>query len=120
MFTGLKRDEATKFSFYLSLPIIGGAVSFKLFHVIKGGDFGSLSLILVGALLAFIVGVLTIHLLLNYVKKSSLKVFSYYRFILALAILLAYFNLQVLSLITFGVAVIYLVLMMVRREKELK
>ncbi|ACK41448.1 MULTISPECIES: undecaprenyl-diphosphate phosphatase [Dictyoglomus] len=118
MFTGLKRDEATKFSFYLSLPIIGGAVFFKLFHVIKSGDLGSLSLILWGAIVAFIVGILTIHLLLNYVKKASLKVFSYYRFILALAILLAYFNLQVLSLIVFGVAIVYLIFRMVRGEKE--
>jgi len=106
MFTGLKRDEATKFSFYLSLPIIGGAVFFKLFHVIKSGDLGSLSLILWGAIVAFIV------------KKASLKVFSYYRFILALAILLAYFNLQVLSLIVFGVAIVYLIFRMVRGEKE--
>jgi len=48
MFTGLRRDEATKFSFYLSLPIIGGAVFFKLFHVIKGENSGNLSLILWG------------------------------------------------------------------------
>jgi len=114
MFTGLRRDEATKFSFYLSLPIIGGAVFFKLFHVIKGENSGNLSLILWGALVSFIVGILTIHLLLNYVKKSSLKVFSYYRFILALSILFAYFGFQIPSLIIFGVAIIYLVFSMAK------
>jgi len=114
MFTGLRRDEATKFSFYLSLPIIGGAVFFKLFHVIKGENSGNLSLILWGAFWAFIVGILTIHLLLNYVKKSSLKVFSYYRFILALSILFAYFGFQIPSLIIFGVAIIYLVFSMAK------
>ncbi len=117
MVTGLRREEATKFSFYLSLPIIGGAVIFKLFHVIKGENSESLSLILWGAFWAFIIGILTIHLLLNYVKRSSLKIFSYYRFILALAILFAYFKLQILSLIVFGVAVIYLILMMARRKE---
>lgn len=116
MFTGLRRDEATKFSFYLSLPIIGGAVFFKLFHVIKGENSGNLSLILWGALVSFIVGILTIHLLLNYVKKSSLKVFSYYRFILALSILFAYFGLQIPSLIIFGVAIIYLIFSMAKAE----
>lgn len=114
MFTGLRRDEATKFSFYLSLPIIGGAVFFKLFHVIKGENSGNLSLILWGALVSFIVGILTIHLLLNYVKKSSLKVFSYYRFILALSILFAYFGFQIPSLIIFGVAIIYLIFSMAK------
>ncbi len=116
MFTGLRRDEATKFSFYLSLPIIGGAVFFKLFHVIKGENPGNLYLILWGAFWAFIVGILTIHLLLNYVKKSSLKVFSYYRFILALSILFAYFGLQIPSLIIFGVAIIYLIFSMAKAE----
>ncbi|MCX7720691.1 MAG: undecaprenyl-diphosphate phosphatase [Dictyoglomus thermophilum] len=116
MFTGLRRDEATKFSFYLSLPIIGGAVFFKLFHVIKGENSGNLSLILWGALVSFIVGILTIHLLLNYVKKSSLKVFSYYRFILALSILFAYFGFQIPSLIIFGIAIIYLVFSMAKAK----
>ncbi|ACI19941.1 undecaprenyl-diphosphate phosphatase [Dictyoglomus thermophilum] len=116
MFTGLRRDEATKFSFYLSLPIIGGAVFFKLLHVIKGENPGNLYLILWGAFWAFIVGILTIHLLLNYVKKSSLKVFSYYRFILALSILFAYFGLQIPSLIIFGVAIIYLIFSMAKAE----
>ncbi|MEN3012291.1 MAG: undecaprenyl-diphosphate phosphatase [Dictyoglomus thermophilum] len=114
MFTGLRRDEATKFSFYLSLPIIGGAVFFKLLHVIKGENPGNLYLILWGALVSFIVGIFTIHLLLNYVKKSSLKVFSCYRFILALSILLAYFGFQIPSLIIFGIAIIYLVFSMAK------
>lgn len=109
MFTGLKREEATKFSFYLSLPVIGGAVFFKLLDLLRGEGSGEILLILYGALISFIVGLFSIHLLLNYVRKSSLKVFSYYRFILSLSIILAYFNLQFLSLFVFLIAVLYLI-----------
>lgn len=108
MFTGLKRDEATKFSFYLSLPIIGGAVLFKMLDLFKGESNGEINLILYGATISFIVGIISIHLLLNYVKKSSLKVFANYRFILAISILLAYFKLHSLSIIFLGIAVFYL------------
>lgn len=120
MFTGLRRDEATKFSFYLSLPIIGGAVLFKMLDLLKGESNGEFSLILYGTTISFIVGILSIHLLLNYVKRASLKVFAYYRFILAISIFLAYFEFQLPSIIVFCFAIIYLIYMMLFKEKIIK
>ncbi len=108
MFTGLKREDATKFSFYLSLPIIGGAIFFRFLDLIKSRNSGELFLILYGTIISFITSLFTIHVLLNYVKKSSLEVFSYYRFILALAIIFAYLKLQIFSIIMFCIAVLYL------------
>lgn len=114
---GLKRDEATKFSFYLSLPVIGGAVLFKLIDLLKGEGNIEFTLILYGAIISFIIGIISIHLLLSYVKRSSLKVFAYYRFILATSILFAYFNLRILSFLLFAFAVIYLSWEMILKEK---
>lgn len=118
MFTGLRRDEATRFSFYLSLPIISGAVLFKITDLLKSESNGELILILYGAIISFIVGILSIHLLLSYVKRASLRVFAYYRFILTFSILLAYFKFQTLSIIVFCLAVVYLIYMMLFQRKK--
>ncbi|MGB9856885.1 MAG: undecaprenyl-diphosphatase UppP [Dictyoglomaceae bacterium] len=117
MFIGLKREEATKFSFLLSLPIIGGAVLLKFLQLFKEGTKGEISLILYGALISFIVGLISIHTLLNYVRRFSLRVFSYYRFILAIAIILAYFNLKIPALIILSVAVIYLATFLLLKQR---
>ncbi|MEN2983610.1 MAG: undecaprenyl-diphosphate phosphatase [Dictyoglomaceae bacterium] len=109
MFTGLKRESATKFSFYLSLPIIGGAVFFKLIDLAKEGS-KEFSLIFYGTIISFIVGLLSIHTLLNYVRRASLEVFSYYRFILALSIVFALLNLQIISLFVFFMGILYLII----------
>uniref|UniRef100_A0A7C3MPL8 Undecaprenyl-diphosphatase n=1 Tax=Dictyoglomus thermophilum TaxID=14 RepID=A0A7C3MPL8_DICTH len=118
MYVGLRRDEATKFSFYMSLPLIGGAVFFKFIDLFKGNQTGEFTYILYGALVSFVVGIFSIHILLNYVKKSSLKVFSYYRFILAFSLLLAFFSLHILSILVFTADVIYLLGNFYRPKKE--
>jgi len=118
MYVGLRRDEATKFSFYMSLPLIGGAVFFKFIDLFKGNQTGEFTYILYGALVSFVVGIFSIHILLNYVKKSSLKVFSYYRFILAFSLLLAFFSLHILSILVFTADVIYLLGNFYRPKKK--
>jgi undecaprenyl-diphosphatase len=118
MYVGLRRDEATKFSFYMSLPLIGGAVFFKFIDLFKGNQTGEFTYILYGSLVSFIVGIFSIHVLLNYVKKSSLKVFSYYRFILAFSLILAFFGFQIPSILVFIAGVIYLFWNFYKPKKE--
>ena len=84
---GLKvdRESAAKFSFMLAMPITLAAVVFDLSHF----QF-DLALIL-GILASFIVGVIVIKFLLDYLKKGSFKVFAIYRVVFGIIILALYF-----------------------------
>ncbi|MBQ2872463.1 MAG: undecaprenyl-diphosphatase UppP [Bacilli bacterium] len=82
---GLSKSAATKFTFLLSVPIIAGATILEI---------GNLELSIetfIGVFIAFVVGVLTIKFLLNYIKKHDFSVFAVYRVIFAIIILVKYF-----------------------------
>ncbi|OGF31667.1 undecaprenyl-diphosphatase UppP [Candidatus Falkowbacteria bacterium RIFOXYD2_FULL_35_9] len=85
----LKRSEAAKFSFLLSIPIVLGAgikkmLDISIFTLEKTEQY----LFLVGFLTAFIVGYLIIKYFLKFLEKHSLSVFAWYRIILGIVILL--------------------------------
>ena len=84
---GLSREEATRFSFLLSFPIIFGSGLKKLLDLFNtaGGITGPQ---LVACAVAFIVGLFCIHYLLKYLKTHSLSIFIWYRVVLAMIILL--------------------------------
>ena len=85
LIVGLNKDEAVRFSFLLSLPILLGAGLKKIFEVryaLFSLDFG-LPLLL-GCLVSFITGLFAINFLIKYLKTHSLSVFIWYRVILAL------------------------------------
>jgi len=88
LFLGLNRELATRFSFLLALPIITGSGLKKLLELLNnGGSFLNTELLL-GAITAFVVGLLAIHFLISFLKKNSLKVFIYYRIALIFVILI--------------------------------
>lgn len=87
---GVSRESAAKYSFMLSAPIVLAATVFKI------GDFidylavatstGIIAFIL-GVLASFIVGILVIKFLLEYLKKGSFKIFAIYRVIVGLLVI---------------------------------
>lgn len=82
---GLSKSAATKFTFLLSVPIIAGATILEI---------GNLELSLetfVGIFVSFAVGIFSIKFLLNYIKKHDFSVFTLYRIIFAIIILVKYF-----------------------------
>ena len=90
---GLKRETAARFSFLLSAPVIAGAGLKSLYDVYKGTETGAftandLALFIAGFLTAAIIGYLCIRFLLNYLQNHSVKVFVYYRFALAIFIVI--------------------------------
>jgi undecaprenyl-diphosphatase len=86
LFEGLDRKNAARFSFFLSTPIIFGAVVLKLPHLIVSGlNMG----IILGILTSAISGYLAIKYLIKFIENSSYKIFFWYRLILAAAIVLA-------------------------------
>ncbi len=90
---GLSRPNAANFTFYLAIPTMFGASLLKL--VKFGFAFTSVEMIvlLVGMVVSFLVSVVVIKLLLNYIRKHDFKVFGYYRIVLGILVL-AYFFLS--------------------------
>lgn len=86
---GLKRDEAARFSFLLSVPIITAATAKKvLLDVVLGGEaLPALGPLLAGLVTTTIVGYLAIAFLLPYVRKHSLWAFAIYTAVVGTAIL---------------------------------
>ena len=85
---GLDRKVATEFSFFLAIPTMFAATSYKLiqsFHLFSTNDAIAL---LIGMFVSFVVAWIVIASFLNYVKKHTLKVFGYYRIILGALLLL--------------------------------
>lgn len=91
---GLERSVAAEFTFFLAIPVMVGASLLKLLKYILNIGFvfqaGELILLGVGCLVAFIVSILIIKFLMNYIRKHDFKVFGYYRIILGILVL-AYF-----------------------------
>ena len=75
------RESAAKYSFLLSTPIVLAAVIFSI------TDFEFTLAFLAGVLSSFLVGLVVIKFLLNYLKKGSFKVFAIYRVILGIIVI---------------------------------
>lgn len=84
----LNREDAAKFSFFLSLPVIGGAVLLQLIKVDFKILIDNYMIFLVGILSSFVIGILAIRFLLNYVKKKDFSIFMWYRLIFGLIIII--------------------------------
>ncbi len=88
---GLTREEAARFSFVLSTPAIAGAGILTLGEAIRDDKLsGNLDVIVAGAIVAAIVGWLSIGALLRLVQSRSFLPFVAYR-LAAGAFLVAYF-----------------------------
>ena len=75
------RESAAKYSFLLSTPIILAAV------LVSITDFQFTLAFFMGVLFSFLVGILVIKFLLNYLKKGSFKIFAVYRVILGIIVI---------------------------------
>lgn len=87
---GTSRNVAAEFTFYLAIPVMAGA---SLLKIVKYGfAFSSteLVLLLVGMIIAYIVSIIIIKFLINYVKKHDFKVFGWYRIVLGIILVLYY------------------------------
>lgn len=78
----LDRESAAKYSFLLSTPIVLAAVIFSI------KDFEFTLAFLAGVMSSFLVGLLVIKFLLNYLKKGSFKGFAIYRVLIGILVLI--------------------------------
>lgn len=91
---GVSKEAVSEFSFFMAVPIMAGATLLKLLKV--GFSFSLFEWIImgVGTLVAFIVSVISIKFLMNYIKKHSFKVFGYYRIVLGILVLVYFLVLK--------------------------
>ena len=96
MLLGVSRTAAAEYSFFLSIPIMFGASGLKLVKfLLDGNSFAGseIGVLIVGTISAFVVALIAIRFLLNYIKQNDFKAFGYYRVGLG-AVVLVYFLLQ--------------------------
>ena len=83
-YLGLDRESSAKNSFLLGAPITLAAVIFDLNKFTFGLPF------FIGVIASFIVGILVIKFLLNYLKKGDFKIFAIYRVIIGLIVIVLF------------------------------
>ncbi len=83
LFVGLKREAAARFSFLLSIPAVVLSGLFELRKLGEPGAPGGAQIVL-ATVLAFVVGLASIHWLLQYLTRHSTAVFVGYRVLVGL------------------------------------
>ena len=90
LLVGVSRTIAAEFTFFLAIPTMFGASLLKLVKL--GFDFTTkeYAVLFFGLFSAFLVSLLSIQFLMNYVKKHDFKVFGWYRIVLG-SVVMVYF-----------------------------
>ena len=90
---GVARPAGAEFSFFLAIPTMLGASALKLLKFMLSGVSATgteIAVLLVGCVVSFIVSLVVIRGLMEYVRKRSFAVFGIYRIALG-ALVLLYF-----------------------------
>ena len=91
---GVGRSAGAEFSFFMAIPTMLGASAIKLLKFFLETGFGmagsELTVLIVGMVVSFVVSLLVIKGLMDYVRNHSFAVFGIYRIVLGIVVL-AYF-----------------------------
>ena len=89
---GASRFVATEFTFFLGIPVMFGASLLKIVKFMFSGvgfSFSQFAILMVASVTAFLVSIVVIKFLMDYIKKHDFTFFGKYRIVLV-AILLVY------------------------------
>lgn len=78
IFSGADPDEVLDFSFLMSIPIIVASTFFEVFDMGKSILPINIWFVLIGLIVSFVCGLISIKLTINFTKKIKLKFFSGY------------------------------------------
>ena len=87
---GVSRSAGAEFSFFLAIPTMLGASALKVLKFLLEGVRASgieLLILLVGTVVSFLVSVLVIKGLMDYVRKRNFAAFGYYRIVLGFVVI---------------------------------
>ncbi|WP_443984283.1 undecaprenyl-diphosphate phosphatase [Beduini massiliensis] len=85
---GVSRVAVAEFTFFLAVPVMFGLSFIKMLKFGFIFTTAELTLLLIGMVVAFVVSLIVIRFLMNYIKKHDFKVFGWYRIILGIIVLL--------------------------------
>ena len=87
---GVGRAAGAEFSFFLAIPTMLGASALKLLKFMMEGiapTSTEIAVLVTGCIVAFVVSLLVIRALMEYVRKRSFAVFGWYRIVLGILVL---------------------------------
>ncbi len=87
---GVGRSAASEFSFFMAIPTMLGASAIKLLKfLLSGASFGlgEIGILLTGTVVSFVVSLVVIRGLMEYVRKHSFSAFGVYRIVLGVLVL---------------------------------
>ena len=99
MICGVSRTASSEFSFFMAIPIMLGASGLKILKFILDGLTLSgleIGLLATGIIVSFLISLLAIKLLMDFVKKHDFSPFGVYRIVLGV-IVLGYFVIKTLA-----------------------
>lgn len=82
MLMGTDKRTAAEFSFFLAMPTMAGAFAYDLYKNYKDLDTAALQAIAIGFAVAFVVGVLVVRYLLEFVSRRGFAPFAWWRILL--------------------------------------
>lgn len=91
MLSGVSRTASAEFSFFMAIPIMLGASGLKILKFILGGFTASgteIALLLIGIAVSYIVSLVAIKFLMDFVKRHSFAAFGVYRIVLGILVLI--------------------------------
>lgn len=92
---GLSRPVAAEFSFFMAIPVMLGASGLKFVKALaidkvsfSGQEWG---LLIIATVVSFLVSLVVIRFLMNFIKKHSFRPFGWYRIALGALVLILFF-----------------------------
>ena len=85
---GVSRKVAAEFTFFLAIPVMFGASLLKLVKYGMAFTGMELVILLLSMAVAFVVSIVVIKFLMDYIKKHDFKVFGWYRIALGALVLI--------------------------------
>jgi undecaprenyl-diphosphatase len=84
----LSRKTAAEFSFFLAVPTMFAAASYKLLQNYQTIESQHISILLIGNAVAFVVALVAIKTFISILTRYGFKYFGYYRIVVGLVILI--------------------------------
>lgn len=85
---GVSRKAASEFTFFLAVPVMLGASLLKVLQYGFAFTGSELLVLAVGMITAFLVSIVVIRFLMDYIKKHDFQVFGWYRIVLGIIVLI--------------------------------
>lgn len=88
---GCSRTIAAEFSFFLAIPVMVGVSGLKILGNIELMNGENILILLVGMIVAYIVSMICIKMLMDFVRKHNFKCFGWYRIILGIIVIVYFY-----------------------------